>query len=242
MTTPTLEPVIFGERPLRIDDVLALTRNGYLGDTDEPFLPSKLIDDIVSEIVPLALERGNTISVVVQGNAKQSLINSKSRSFQLTVRNLVSNAVKYTSNGEIEVTLTAQTVAAGLIAVEVAIKDTGIGIRPVDQSRIFEEFAMVGDSPAGKVSGFGLGLSIAKSSVERLQGRIGVESELGKAPWFAGDLFSAADIQMSFPVEAAAVRAGLEAYPNLVGFLQRIHARPAYQRALEQGGPFDLLG
>ena len=69
-----------------------------------------------------------------------------------------------------------------------------------------------------------------------------MESELGKAPWFAGDLFSAADIQMSFPVEAAAVRAGLEAYPNLVGFLQRIHARPAYQRALEQGGPFDLLG
>ena len=69
-----------------------------------------------------------------------------------------------------------------------------------------------------------------------------MESELGKARWFAGDLFSAADIQMSFPVEAAAVRVGLEAYPNLAGFLQRIHARPAYQRALEQGGPFDLLG
>lgn len=168
----------------QIDDVLALTRNGYLGDADEPFLPSKLIDEIVSEIVPLALERGNTISVVVQGDAKQSLIKSKSRSFQLTVRNLVSNAVKYTSNGEIEVTLTAQAVAAGLIAVEVAIKDTGIGIRPVDQSRIFEEFAMVGDSPAGKASGFGLGLSIAKSSVERLQGRIGVESELGKGSRF----------------------------------------------------------
>jgi glutathione S-transferase len=47
---------------------------------------------------------------------------------------------------------------------------------------------------------------------------------------------------MSFPVEAAAVRAGLDTYPNLAGFLQRIHARPAYQRALEQGGPFDLLG
>ena len=69
-----------------------------------------------------------------------------------------------------------------------------------------------------------------------------MESELGKAPWFAGDLFSAADIQMSFPVEAAAVRAGLDTYPNLAGVLQRIHARPAYQRALEQGGPFDLLG
>ena len=168
----------------QIDDVLALTRNGYLGDADEPFLPAKLIDEIVGEIVPLALERGNTINVVLQGDAKASLIKSKSRSFQLTVRNLVSNAVKYTSNGDIDVTLTAQRVATGLISVEVAIKDTGIGIRPVDQSRIFEEFAMVGDSPAGKVSGFGLGLSIAKSSVERLQGRIGVESELGKGSRF----------------------------------------------------------
>ena len=68
-----------------------------------------------------------------------------------------------------------------------------------------------------------------------------MESELGKSPWFAGEDFSAADIQMSFPVEAASVRAGFKDRPNLKGFLQRIHARPAYQRALEQGGPFDLM-
>jgi glutathione S-transferase len=68
-----------------------------------------------------------------------------------------------------------------------------------------------------------------------------MESELGKSRWFAGDGFSAADIQMSFPVEAAAVRHGFDGRPNLQAFLQRIHVRPAYQRALEQGGPFDLL-
>ena len=68
-----------------------------------------------------------------------------------------------------------------------------------------------------------------------------MEAELGKARWFAGEDFSAADIQMSFPVEAAAARAGLENHPKLADFLVRIHARPAYQRALEQGGPFDLL-
>ena len=68
-----------------------------------------------------------------------------------------------------------------------------------------------------------------------------MENELGKSRWFAGDEFSAADIQMSFPVEAAAARHGLEDKPYLHGFLQRIHARPAYQKALEQGGPFDLL-
>jgi len=69
-----------------------------------------------------------------------------------------------------------------------------------------------------------------------------MDGELGQAAWFAGEQFSAADVQMSFPVEAAAVRAGLEAYPNLAGFLARIHARPAYQRALAQGGPFGLAG
>jgi glutathione S-transferase len=69
-----------------------------------------------------------------------------------------------------------------------------------------------------------------------------LESELGKSTWFAGPEFSAADIQMSFPVEAAAARGGLsETRPRLWDFLQRIHARPAHQRALEKGGRFELM-
>ncbi|MDL5366277.1 glutathione S-transferase [Xanthomonas sp. NCPPB 2654] len=69
-----------------------------------------------------------------------------------------------------------------------------------------------------------------------------MERELATTGWFAGDRFTAADVQMSFPVQAAAARAGLQAYPNLAGFVQRIEQRPAYQRALQQGGPFELLG
>jgi len=69
-----------------------------------------------------------------------------------------------------------------------------------------------------------------------------MEAELAKAPWFAGPMFSAADIQMSFPLEAAAARGGLnESRPKLWAFLQAIHARPAYQRALETGGKYELL-
>ena len=69
-----------------------------------------------------------------------------------------------------------------------------------------------------------------------------LEGELGKTPWFAGDEFTAADIQMSFPVEGAASRGGLDATrPKLFGFLERIHERPAYKRALEKGGPYELL-
>ncbi len=69
-----------------------------------------------------------------------------------------------------------------------------------------------------------------------------LEGELGKHAWFAGDAFSAADIQISFPLEAAAARGGLDGqYPNLVAFLDRIHARPAYRRALERGGQYDFV-
>ena len=68
-----------------------------------------------------------------------------------------------------------------------------------------------------------------------------MEAELGKSDWFAGEAFSAADIQMSFPVEAAAQRAGLNASrPKLMAFLKRIHARPAYKKALERGGPYSF--
>ena len=69
-----------------------------------------------------------------------------------------------------------------------------------------------------------------------------VESELGRSTWFAGEDFTAADVQMSFPLEAAASRAGgIDEYPRIAAFLERIHARPAYQRALQKGGPYELL-
>jgi len=66
-----------------------------------------------------------------------------------------------------------------------------------------------------------------------------MEAELGKHVWFAGEEMTAADVQMSFPLEAASMRGGLDASrPKLFAFLQRIHARPAYKRALERGGEY----
>ena len=68
-----------------------------------------------------------------------------------------------------------------------------------------------------------------------------MESELADRPWFAGKAFTAADIQMSFPLEAAAARAGLgPSRPRLMDWLSRRHARPAYRRALKAGGPYSF--
>ncbi len=92
---------------------------------------------------------------------------------------------------------------------------------------------------------FGLGDSTASSQFVAPQLKLHcdyLESELGKNPWFVGDEFTAADVQMSFPIEAADAQIGLDAsYPNLKDFLRRIHARPAYGRALERGGKYELL-
>ena len=66
-----------------------------------------------------------------------------------------------------------------------------------------------------------------------------LEGELGKSVWFAGTEFTGADIQMSFALEAAEARAGLnDSRPHLMAWLKRIHARPPYKRALKKGGPY----
>lgn len=90
---------------------------------------------------------------------------------------------------------------------------------------------------------FGLGDSGASTQFVAPQIKLHfeyIESELGKSTWFVGEEFTAADIAMSFPVEAAAARSSLDT-PNLTDFLDRIHARPAYKRALERGGTYELL-
>ena len=70
-----------------------------------------------------------------------------------------------------------------------------------------------------------------------------MNATLGNSTWFCGNEMTAADIQMSFPLEAAEVRTDLEKqYPNLKSFLERVRARPAYQAALEKGGPYQLMG
>ena len=67
-----------------------------------------------------------------------------------------------------------------------------------------------------------------------------IEAELSSLPWFAGEQFTAADVQMSFPLEIAVSRAGLNAgRPKSMAFLDRIRARDAYKRALERGGKYD---
>lgn len=85
---------------------------------------------------------------------------------------------------------------------------------------------------------------LGKTAAKRIQPMIDVhldyiESELASRPWFAGDALTGADVMMSFPLEAARTRAGLnESRPATIAWLDKIHARPAYRAALAKGGPY----
>ena len=94
--------------------------------------------------------------------------------------------------------------------------------------------------PFGRVLGGALESKFLGPQLEAHYGYI--EGELSGRSFFAGDALTAADIQMSFPLEAAHARGGLDGarYPRTVQLLDRLHARPAYQRALAKGGPLSL--
>ncbi len=83
-----------------------------------------------------------------------------------------------------------------------------------------------------------------KAALKRIQPMVDVhldyiESELAQRPWFAGDEMTAADVMMSFPLEAARSRGGLDAArPATIAWLDKVHARPAYKSALAKGGPY----
>jgi signal transduction histidine kinase/CheY-like chemotaxis protein/HPt (histidine-containing phosphotransfer) domain-containing protein len=116
---------------------------------------------------------GDDVPVVVEGDPMR---------IRQVLINLVANAVKFTEQGSVTLTVTAD--AAGWL--RFAVADTGIGVEPAMQARLFEPFVQADSSTARRYGGTGLGLSISKRLVERMQGEIGVRSEpgLGATFWF----------------------------------------------------------
>lgn len=131
----------------------------------------KEIADSYSSIVD-----GETVKIITQFPYNEMLVNTDSAKLQEIVDHLVQNAVKFTDHGTI-------TVGFGLVEgdrLKIWVQDTGKGIAPEDQQRIFERFVKVDDY----IPGTGLGLSVVKSHVESLGGKIGVESAIGKGSTF----------------------------------------------------------
>jgi signal transduction histidine kinase/putative methionine-R-sulfoxide reductase with GAF domain len=136
------------------------------------------IDNARTFVRERAVKHGITLDVDVDDRLGEYV--GDERKIKQILLNLLSNAVKFTPEGG-RISITANKVDDG---VEISVSDTGIGIAPEDQPKIFEEFRQVGSDSTHKVEGTGLGLTLAKKFVELHGGKIWVESELGKGSTF----------------------------------------------------------
>jgi len=136
------------------------------------------IDNARTFVRERATKHGITLDVSVDERLGDYV--GDERKIKQILLNLLSNAVKFTPEGG-RIGINARQVNG---AVEISVSDTGIGIAPEDQPKIFEEFRQVGTDYAHKSEGTGLGLTLAKKFVELHGGRIWVESEAGKGSKF----------------------------------------------------------
>ncbi|MBI3805038.1 MAG: MEDS domain-containing protein [Nitrospirae bacterium] len=164
-----------------VNDVLDLAKieAGKMSVTPSKVDLAVLIDEVVSGIYPLSEEKGLPISCGI-ASGLPSIESDVGKIKQILV-NLLSNAVKFTSNGEITIRARMQADGTG---VEIAVQDTGIGIRPEHLPRIFDTFHQVDGAATREFGGVGLGLAIVKELLSLLEGGIRVESDPGKGSTF----------------------------------------------------------
>ena len=163
-----------------VDDVLDTTRieTGKFRFHHTVFDPAVLVEEVASVLASRAEDRGNTVVVEVEAPAGRYVTTDRARIKQVLV-NLLGNAIKYTANGTIVLRASVAPGADDTTLLRVMVADTGIGI-PADQhARIFGRFFQ-----AGTNDGLGLGLAITREIVERLGGRIGVDSKPGEGSTF----------------------------------------------------------
>lgn len=164
----------------RLNEVLDIARleAGKIDLRPAPFRPGALLDALVAAMGPLAAARGNRLWRQADPALPDWVSGDASRIRQI-LQNLVGNAVKFTENGEVEVS--TQTGPEGVVF---AVRDTGPGISAADQARIFDDFVMI-DAGYERVSqGSGLGLGICRRLADAMGGTVEVESTLGTGSTF----------------------------------------------------------
>lgn len=168
-----------------LDDLLDSVRieSGKLHLQPAPFNLRRTLDQIVRVLSLRAQEKkGLRFSCRMPAELPEAVVGDRMRLQQILL-NLAGNAIKFTERGEVEIAVHAQ-LQDGEACLEFAVRDTGIGVPPHELQRIFQPFAQADASMARRFGGTGLGLSIAKSLVEMMGGRMGIESQLGSGSTF----------------------------------------------------------
>lgn len=174
-----------GEALLRIiNDVLDLSKveSGKLAIESIPFDLNQLLDDVVDCFSQLAAEKG--IRLINRVSTRDHMLRGDPHRIRQILSNLVSNAIKFTETGSVEISDTSRHPKEGLELLKLTVTDTGIGLTVEQQQRLFKRFEQADSSASREYGGSGLGLSISKHLCELMRGEMGVHSAPGKGSAF----------------------------------------------------------
>ena len=172
---------------LIINDILDFSKieAGRLVLESVDFDPRMVVDDVLSLLSEQAHRKGLVLTADIAANLPQALNGDPTRLRQILL-NLVGNALKFTEHGLVSISIQANKYKNTIL--DFRISDTGIGIRPEVQQRLFQPFIQADSSHTRRFGGTGLGLAIVKQLVELMGGCIAVQSELGHGSSFSFSL------------------------------------------------------
>ena len=170
---------------LVINDVLDYSRieSADLRFDSAPLSPRQLLEQVVEMRRPAARARGLALSLSIDASVPSWLLGDAARLAQI-VDNLLGNAIKFTEQGGIAVDLSSQPQAEGVHELHLSVEDSGVGIAPAQQQRIFEAFSQAADPATRRHGGTGLGLAICARLARLMGGSIAVDSEPGRGSLF----------------------------------------------------------
>jgi len=186
-----------------IDDILDYSKieAGKLDLEREPFNLRDCVEGALDIVAPRAWEKELELGCLIDEAAPAGVVGDEARLRQVLL-NLLSNAVKFTDGGEVVVLVDAEKTGADAYRIELAVRDTGIGIPPDRMDKLFTSFSQVDASTTRRFGGTGLGLAISKRLVELMGGTITVESEQQKGSTFRISLpVAGADVPTKIPLE-----------------------------------------
>jgi len=168
-----------------INDILDFSKieAGRLELEPVPFALRETLAENIKTLASLAHAKSLELAYEIRSAVPDDLVGDTGRIGQILV-NLVGNAIKFTERGEVAVRVDAEAVTAETVTVRVSVQDTGIGIAPEKSRLIFDAFAQADASTTRRFGGTGLGLAICRRLVERMGGRIWLDSELGRGSTF----------------------------------------------------------
>jgi len=204
-----------------VDDVLDFSKieAGKLQVEKADFDLHAIVNSTCRILAPQAAAKGLDVVVSIMPDVPPALVGDPHHLRQVLI-NLAGNALKFTEQGSVTVHVSAQTETATAVRLKFSIRDTGVGIPPEAQAKIFESFTQADQSTTRRFGGTGLGTTIAKQLVELMGGRMGLESAvgLGSTFWFelsfdkqperaggAGELAGARVLLVVFPASERAV-------------------------------------